>query len=145
MSKTVNKVFLMGNVGKDPEVYNLRSGMLVRLTLATEELVPDGRGGWKGHTEWHDLAAKGKAAQILRDYVKKGSRIFIEGKNLTNSWEDRETQQTRYRKEVAVSEVSLLSFAESSGGTGRRGSGEQFVPHGDYAGRPEITHDDVPY
>ncbi len=82
MSKSFNKVFLMGNVGKDPEVYNLSTGMLVRLTLATDELSPDGRGGWIENTEWHDLVARGRTAQILRDYVRKGSKIFIEGKKV---------------------------------------------------------------
>src|ERR1700742_1367680 len=105
MSKGYNKVLLMGNVGKDPEIYNLPSGMIVRLTLATEEGVPDGRGGWKDHTEWHDLVARGGAAQILRDYVRKGSKIFVEGKNQTNSGEDRDTGQKKYRREVAIFEV----------------------------------------
>ena len=145
MSKSYNKVLLMGNVGRDPEVYNLPTGMIVRLSLATNEQVADGRGGWREHTEWHDLVAKGKAAQILRDYVKKGSKIFIEGKNQTNSWEDRETQQTRYRKEVAVADVNVLSFADAPGGTARRGEEENFTPYGNYAERPEITRDEVPY
>jgi single-strand DNA-binding protein len=145
MSKSYNKVLLMGNVGRDPEVYNLPTGMVVRLTLATNEQVSDGRGGWKEHTEWHDLVAKGKAAQILRDYVKKGSRIFIEGKNQTNFWEDRETHQTRYRREVAVVDVNLLSFADAPGGRARHSEDENFAPYGNYAERPEITRDEVPY
>lgn len=145
MSKGYNKVLLMGNVGKDPEVYNLPSGMIVRLTLATEESVSDGRGGWKDHIEWHDLVARGGAAQILRDYVRKGSRVFIEGKNQTNSWEDRDTQQKRYRREVAVSEVRLLSYVDSQARTALRTETENFVPHENYATPPEITHDEAPY
>jgi single-strand DNA-binding protein len=145
MNQSYNKVLLMGNVGKDPQVYNLPTGMLVRLPLATYEFLPDGRGGWTEYTEWHDLVAKGKAAQILRDRVRKGSKIFIEGKNQTNSWEDRETRQMRYRKEVAVLFVSPLSFAEGPGENTRRGEEENFVPYGNYVERPEITSDEVPY
>src|SRR5260370_9860648 len=108
MSKSVNKVLLLGNVGKDPEVRSLRGGIVVKLSLATNEHFKDGRGDWQERVEWHHLVAFQRTAEIIRDYVRKGSRIFIEGK-LRTDWEDRQTGERKYKKEVVVIEVSLLS------------------------------------
>ena len=147
MGKSVNKVILLGHAGKDPEVHELRSGTVVNLSLATNESYKDNRGEWQERTEWHNLVGYQRTAEILRDYVRKGSRIYIEGALRTRSWDDKETGQTRYRTEIVVFEVSLLSPAHTSEGeigSSAYRNGNGFIPHGQYA-EPEITRQEVPY
>jgi single-strand DNA-binding protein len=147
MGKSVNKVILLGHAGKDPEARILRSGTLVNLSLATSERYKDNRGEWQEHTEWHNLVGYQRIGEILRDYVQKGSRIYVEGVLRTRSWEDRESGQRRYRTEVVVVDVSLLSPAPGSNGTQgpeHYGSGNGFVPQ-ERADEHEITREEVPY
>jgi single-strand DNA-binding protein len=139
MSKSVNKVLLLGNVGKDPEVYNLHNGIVVNLSLATNESFKDGRGDWQERVEWHNLVAFQRTAEIIREYVRKGSRIFVEGKLRTHSWDDKQTGERRHKKEILVSEVSLLSS-----GTSAEDSGDDFPHYAQYA-QGEITRAEVPY
>ena len=147
MGKSVNKVILLGHAGKDPEIHELRSGTVVNLSLATNESYKDNRGEWQERTEWHSLVGYQRVAEILRDYVRKGSQIYIEGALRTRSWDDKETGQTRYRTEIVVFEVSLLSpahaFEEETGSSAYR-NGNGFVPYGQCA-EPEITRQEVPY
>jgi len=91
VSKSVNKVILLGHAGKDPQVHILPGGTLVNLSLATSERYKDSRGDWQERTEWHNLVGYQRTGEILRDYVRKGSRIYIEGTLRTRSWEDRES------------------------------------------------------
>jgi single-strand DNA-binding protein len=147
MSKSVNKVLLLGNVGKDPEVHSLRSVIVVNLSLATNEHFKDGRGDWQERVEWHHLVAFQRTAEIIRDYVRKGSRIFIAGKLRTDSWEDRQTGERKYKKEVVVLEVSLLSSGSSPDHSSARGQddgGDDFPHYAKYA-QGEITRAEVPY
>jgi single-strand DNA-binding protein len=156
MAKGVNKVFLLGNVGKDPEFRTTPGGMSVAtFSLATADRAKDAEGNWTDRTEWHNLVAFQRTAEIVRDYVKKGSQIFIEGKIQTRSWEDKETKVKKYRTEILVNELSLLggrggegggSSASSSGGYSRSSSSSSpaAVPAGDYADQ-QITDDDIPF
>ena len=147
MSKSVNKVLLLGNVGKDPEVHSLRRGIVVNLSLATNEPFRDGRGYWQERVEWHNLVAFQRNAEIIRDYVRKGSKIFIEGKLRTDSWDDKQSGERRYKKEVVVVEVSLLSSVSSSDYANDRGQdhgADDFPHYAQYAER-EITRGEVPY
>src|ERR1039458_4073813 len=91
MGKSVNKVILLGRAGKDPSVHILRTGTVVNLSLATSERYRDIHGDWQEHTEWHNLVGYQRVGEILRDYVRKGSRLCIEGALRTRSWEDRQT------------------------------------------------------
>src|ERR1039458_7008617 len=116
MSKSVNTVILMVHVGKDPQVHILPSGTLVNLSLATSERFKDSRGEWQERTEWHQLVGYQRIGEIFRDYVRKGSRIYIEGALRTRSWEDRDSGQRRYRAEIVVTDVSLLSQAPTANG-----------------------------
>src|SRR5271165_1066533 len=120
MAKSVNKVILLGNVGKDPEVRSTGSGtMVANFTLATSDRFQDPQGNWQDRTEWHNLVAFKRTAEIVRDYVKKGSKLYIEGKIQTRSWDDKETGAKRYRTEIIVNDLSLLSGRdEGSGGGG---------------------------
>jgi len=93
--------------------------MVASLTLATSDRQKDAQGNWQDKTEWHNLKAFNRTAEIVRDYVKKGAKIYIEGKLTTNSWDDKESGQKRYRTEILVNELVLLSGRdEGSGGGG---------------------------
>ena len=174
MAKGVNKVLLLGNVGKDPEVRASQGGMTIAtFGLATADRQKDQTGQWVDKTEWHNLVAFGRTAEIVRDYVKKGSQIFVEGKIQTSSWDDKESGQKKKRTEILINELSLLggrggnadaggggdyqrSSAPSSGGYSSSGSssytgsrpgssvGGNSQPANDYADQG-ITDDDIPF
>jgi single-strand DNA-binding protein len=156
MAKSVNKVILLGNVGKDPEIRSTGGGtMVANFTLATSDRFQDAQGNWQDRTEWHNLVAFKRLAEIVRDYVKKGSKLFIEGKIQTRSWDDKETGAKRYRTEIIVNDLSLLSGRDdSSGGYSRAGSSssaasnmDQRQPAGsdEYSQSAEISDDDIPF
>jgi len=154
MAKGVNKVFLLGNVGKDPEFRTTPGGMNVAsFSLATADRAKDTEGNWTDRTEWHNLVAFQRTAEIVRDYVKKGSQIFIEGKIQTRSWEDKETKVKKYRTEILVNELSLLGGRGGEGGSSSSGgysrsssysSSAASAPANDYADQ-QITDDDIPF
>lgn len=151
MARSVNKVTLLGNVGKDPEIRSTPSGVMVAsLTLATSDRQKDAQGNWQDKTEWHNLKAFNRTAEIVRDYVKKGSKLYIEGKISTNSWDDKETGQKRYRTEILVNDLVLLSGREEGGGGASRGSSAGFDQRSrsapeDLNQAAEISDDDIPF
>lgn len=153
MSKTVNKVLLLGNVGKDPEIASTNGGTLVaKLSLATSERFKDKQGEWQDRAEWHNLVAYARTAEILRDYVRKGSKLYVEGRLMTRSWDDKETGKTVYRTEIVVGDITLL--ASNDGNRKRPGGEDRPSSHssaghgseeiGDY-GDLGITDQDVPF
>jgi len=149
MAKGVNKVFLLGNVGKDPEIRATQGGMTVAsFTLATADRQKDAQGNWADKTEWHNLVAFSRTAEIVRDYVKKGTQLFIEGKIQTRSWDDKESGQKRYKTEILVNELSLLGGGAGRGseGGGSRSSSSSNAssPAPEYADQG-ITDDDIPF
>lgn len=154
MAKSVNKVILLGNVGKDPEIRSTGGGtMVANFTLATSDRFQDAQGNWQDRTEWHNLVAFKRLAEIVRDYVKKGSKLFIEGKIQTRSWDDKETGVKKYRTEIIVNDISLLSGREDGGGGGYgRGSSSsasvdqrQPAANDEYAQSAEISDEDIPF
>ena len=156
MAKSVNKVILLGNVGKDPEIRSTGGGtMVANLTLATSDRFQDQQGNWQERTEWHNLVAFKRTAEIIRDYVKKGSKLYVEGKIQTRSWDDKETGAKRYRTEIIVNDLSLLSGRDEGSGGYSRGQGssssstgfDQRPPAGqdDIAQSAEISDDDIPF
>ena len=158
MAKGVNKVFLLGNVGKDPEMRSTAGGMTIaNFTLATADRIKGADGQYTDRTEWHNLVAFQRTAEIVRDYVKKGTQLLIEGKIHTNSWEDKESGAKKYRTEILVNELSLLG--KPGGGSGEGGGsysksntasyGSSAAPAApaaqpDYADQG-ITDDDIPF
>lgn len=151
MAKSVNKVILLGNVGKDPEIKFATSGTAIAsFSLATSERFKEKSGEWADRTEWHALTAFGKLAEIIRDYVKKGSKLYVEGSLRTSSWEDKQSGQKRYKTEIVVSDISLLSGRDegSSGGYSRSSStsyDQRPSSTDDLVQSTEITDDDIPF
>ena len=110
MAKSVNKVILVGNLGKDPEVKYTPSGTAVaKFSLATNEGYKDKAGQWQERTEWHNIVAWQRLAEIVGEYVKKGSKVYIEGRLQTSSWDDKETGQKKYKTEIIANDLVLLS------------------------------------
>jgi single-strand DNA-binding protein len=159
MARGVNKVILLGNVGKDPEIRTTQGGMTIAsFSLATAERAKDQTGNWTDKTEWHNLVAFQRTAEIVRDYVKKGSQLYIEGKIQTRSWDDKESGQKKYRTEILVNDLQLLGgrgegapaggAERSSGGYSRSNStpysGGSPAPANDYADQG-ITDEDIPF
>ena len=150
MSKGVNKVFLLGRLGKDPEIRTTAGGMTVAsFTVATSDRVKGQDGQWTDKTEWHNLVAFQRTAEIVRDYCKKGKEVFVEGKIQTRSWDDKTSGEKKYKTEILVNELSLLG--KPGGGSGE-GSGYSKSSSGssapatqpDYADQG-ITDDDIPF
>jgi single-strand DNA-binding protein len=146
----VNKVILLGHVGRDPEIRSTTRGTLVaNLSLATSERYKD-----EERTEWHHLVAYARSAEILRDYVRKGSKLYIEGKLTTRSWEDKNSGKRVCRSEVVVFDITLLTARENGGSTngndhaetqetkGRERGDENTAP--DFGGLG-ITDADIPF
>ena len=162
MAKSVNKVILIGNLGKDPEMKYTPGGMPVaRLTLATNERFKDKEGNWQDRTEWHNLVAFQRTAEIAGEYLKKGRTVYIEGSLRTNSWDDKESGQKKYRTEIIVNDLVLLGGGREGGESGGGGGGysrgsaskssnnfDQRTPEHETAsssGPPDITDEDIPF
>jgi len=108
MSTLRNKVQLIGNLGNDPEIITLESGQkLAKFSLATNENYKDANGDKQTKTDWHNLIAWGKTAEIVEKYITKGKEIAIEGKLSNRSYETKEGEK-RYVTEVTVNEILLL-------------------------------------
>lgn len=108
MSNLRNKVILIGHLGNDPEVKDLESGTKVaNFSLATNDYFKDPQGERVENTQWHNLVAWNKTAEILEKYVKKGQEVAIEGKLTNRSYDDKEGNK-RYVTEVVVNELVLL-------------------------------------
>ena len=121
----VNKVILIGNVGMDPEVRTMESGVkMARLRLATTERIPDRQTNtWRDHTEWHTVILWRNAADVVDRYVKKGTQLYIEGRLRTREWSDKDGNK-RYTTEIMADTMNLL---------GRRPEGNEGGNSGNYA------------
>ncbi len=109
---SVNKVILIGNLGKDPEIRTTPQGTtLARFSLATSTTWKDASGAKQERTEWHDIVAWEKLAQICGEYLHKGKMVYVEGSLQTRSWEDQNGQK-RYKTEIKASTVVMLSRRE---------------------------------
>lgn len=163
MAKGVNKVILLGNVGKDPEIRATQGGMTIAsFSLATADRQKDQSGQYVDKTEWHNMVAFQRTAEVVRDYVKKGTQVMIEGKIQTRSWDDKESGQKKFRTEILINDLTLLgggqgkengngnshaaaSSSRSSGGaSSSRGNDSGYGQQQDY-GDQGITDDDIPF
>lgn len=146
----VNKVILIGNLGRDPEVRSTPSGQPVAsFTLATSRRWRDKGGQKQEQTEWHNIVVWGKQAEIAGQYLTKGKQVYIEGRLQTRSWDDRQSGEKRYRTEVVCDNFQML------GGRGgdfdnsdRQSQGGPSYDEGGYGGGGgggDIDDDDIPF
>lgn len=156
-----NKVFLIGNLGRDPEVRSTTSGQPVAsLRMATSRRWRDRDGNRQEQTEWHDVVCFGRQAEVAGQYLTKGSRVFVEGRIQTRSWDDRNTGEKRYRTEVVCENFQMLGGGGGGGGGrgdynasdvggppsygGDRDQGDQ-SDQGGQGGPDEADDDDIPF
>jgi len=149
--KSVNKVILLGNLGKDPEVKYTPSGAPVaKLTLATNERYKDKGGEWQDRTEWHNIVLWQRLAEIAGEYLKKGSKVYIEGRLQTRSWDDKQTNQKRYMTEIVASDLVLLGSRGEGGEQGGSRGGNNFdqrtpEPEAAAVASTPISDEDIPF
>lgn len=160
MAKSVNKTFLLGRVGKAPQIGSTSNGTpAANFSLATNDRQKDYQSNWTDRTEWHNIVAYGRTAEIVRDYVGKGSQLFIQGKLQTRSWDDQATGLRHYRTEVFVIDLTLLGEgrgenmnSDSGPGSGRdeigrAGTGSDYqrpAPDVQYSDE-ELDASDIPF
>jgi single-strand DNA-binding protein len=148
MAKSVNKVILVGNLGKDPEVKYTPNGTAVaKFSLATNERFKDKAGEWQDRTEWHNIVAWQRLAEIVGEYIKKGSKVYIEGRLQTSSWEDKQSGEKKYRTEIIAQDLVMLGSrgeAERESGVTRNGNHGRYQEP-EHVDSGEITDDDIPF
>jgi single-strand DNA-binding protein len=161
---SVNKVILVGRLGRDPETRYTGGGQAVaNFSIATDETYKDKNGERQKRTEWHKIVVWGKQAEIAQQYLKKGSLVFIEGRIQSREWQDKEGQK-RTSFEIVASNFRMLggradgAAAGAGGGSHRSGGGgdfdDQSGPEESYGGGggghtqssgPEISDEDIPF
>ena len=115
----INKVILVGRLGKDPEIRSTPGGNTVaKFTVATDEKFTDRSGEKQERTEWHNIAAWGKLGEICGQYLRKGKLVYIEGSLRTDSWDDKESGQKKYRTEIVANTMKMLDRRGDEGGGG---------------------------
>lgn len=146
MARSLNKVMLIGNLGVDPEVRHTSSGLPVATFRMATSWTRSSEGGQREeNTEWHNIVAWRKLAEICQQYLKKGSKVYIEGRIQTRSWDDASTGQKRYMTEIVANEMIML---DPPSGGGQRRAGAASRPAGETAGDggeyefPETDYDD---
>ncbi len=123
-----NRVILMGNLTRDPEVRQAQNGTYItKVGLAVNERMPDGQGGWKEEASFIDIVVFGKRAEAFGRYLRKGRSVLIEGKLRQSRWQDKETQQNRSKLEVIVDNWEFVggNREEGGGGAPRQGGAPQ--------------------
>jgi len=144
----VNKVILIGNLGRDPEVRSTPSGQPVAsFTLATNRRWKDKSGQRQEQTEWHQIVVWGKQAEIAGQYLTKGKQIFLEGRLQTRSWDDRQTGEKKYRTEIVCENFQMLG---SRGGdfeapSAHASAATPSYDEGGGGGFGEPEDDDIPF
>lgn len=143
MAKSVNKAILVGNVGQDPEVKYTAGGVAVaKVSLATNERFKDRNEQWQDRTEWHRIVAWQRLAEIVGEYVRKGSKLYVEGKLQTSTWDDKQTGEKRYRTEIVAREIILLGLRDNGQESKHSTPGEESSQA--HAPTP-IADDDIPF
>jgi single-strand DNA-binding protein len=151
---SVNKVILVGRLGRDPETRYTGSGQAVcNFSLATDETYKDRNGERQKRTEWHRISVWGKLAEICQQYLKKGSLVYVEGRIQSREWQDKEGQKRTSHDIVANVMRMLGSRAESAMGASAAAGGSpsadfesQAAPAEEHsAAGPEISDEDIPF
>lgn len=140
MSRGVNKVILVGNLGQDPEVRQMPNGESVaNFTVATSESWKDkNTGEQKENTEWHRVAMYRRLAEIAGEYLRKGSKVYIEGRLQTRKWQDQQGQD-RYTTEIVANEMQMLDSRGAGQGSGQpQANAGGFQPQGGFNQQPQF-------
>jgi single-strand DNA-binding protein len=151
MAKSVNRVTLIGHLGKDPELrYTPNNVPVATFTIATNERYKDRDGNWQDRTEWHNVVAWQRTAEIANEYLKKGRQVYVEGRLQTRSWDDKQTGEKKYRTEIVVSDMVLLGGARDGEGAAPRpraaaSSNSGFDQRGPEDAGMQITDEDIPF
>jgi single-strand DNA-binding protein len=143
---SVNKVILVGNLGRDAEIRYTSGGTAVAtLSLATTDVWTDKGGQRQEKTEWHRVVLWGKTAETLQEYLLKGRQIYVEGRLQTRQWDDRDGNK-RYTTETRADRVVLLGGRGGGGGTSRSDDEGHQQPQQGAASEPDVlTEDDIPF
>ena len=148
---SLNKVMLIGNLGKDPEVRYTASGTAVAsFSLATSERFKGKSGDWEEKTEWHNVTLWARLAEIAGEYLSKGKTVYIEGRLQTRKWQDRDGKD-RYTTEIVGEKMQMLSGKGEGGGGGRQGGGRPASQEEYGGGAPSYEEpvfnpdDDIPF
>ena len=147
---SVNKVILVGNLGRDAELrYTPGGAAVATLNMATTEVFKDREGQKKEDTQWHRVILWGKTAETLQDYLTKGKQIYVEGKLQTRKWKDKDGND-KYTTEIRGDRVVLLgggSRGDAGGGRSSSTPTEEFAhaEAGGGGGSVELTDDDIPF
>ncbi len=130
MSRGVNKVILVGNLGADPETRSMPSGMTVtNIRIATSESWKDkSSGAQQERTEWHNVALFGRLGEIAAEYLRKGSQVFVEGKLRTRKWQDKQGND-RYTTEIIADNMQMLGARGGGMGGAERGAAARLRRH----------------
>ena len=139
----LNKAQLIGNLGADPDLKNTNSGLAVcKLRIATNERVKKGD-NWEDHVEWHSVVCFGKTAENVQRFLRKGSKVYVEGKIRTNKWQDRDGND-RWTTEILADQIRFLdSKRESGGGDSSGGYGNGSATG--YGAPSGGSDDDIPF
>lgn len=146
----VNRVILLGNLGKDPEVRYLQSGGAVaNITVATSESWKDKTTGQQQEqTEWHRVVFYGKLAEIVGEYLKKGSKVYLEGSLHTRKWQDKTTGQDKYSTEIKASTMQMLDSRQGDDSAGQEfGTAPSSIEKKEQVNAriPDEFDDDIPF
>jgi single-strand DNA-binding protein len=146
---SVNKVILVGNVGRDPELRYTQGGQPVAsFSIATNERFKDREGNWKDRTEWHRIVAWARLAEICGEYLRKGSQVYVEGRIQTRDWEDKEGNKRQTTEVVALSMQMLGRRGGEGGGAPMGGDESQARSAGDdplSQAPPSGADDEIPF
>ena len=144
---SVNKVILVGNLGRDAELrYTPGGAAVATLNMATTEVFKDREGQKKEDTQWHRVILWGKTAETLQDYLTKGKQIYVEGRLQTRQWDDKDGNK-RYTTEIRGDRVVLLGGGGGGGGQRQASRGTAVAGTEDHMVEPvtELTDDDIPF
>ncbi len=155
MARGVNKVILVGNLGKDPEIrYMPSGGAVANVTIATTDSWKDKQSGeQQERTEWHNVVFYNRLAEIVGEYLKKGAQIYVEGSLRTRKWQDKNTGTDRYTTEIIASEMQMLGGKRDGSGSAayKEDAAEGAAPAGASAGKSKPASggadfdDDIPF
>ncbi len=142
---SLNKVMLIGNLGKDPEVRYTAGGTAVAsFSVATSERFKNKNGEWEEKTEWHNVTLWARLAEIAGEYLSKGKTVYIEGRLQTRKWQDRDGKD-RYTTEIVGEKMQMLSGKGEGGGGARQGGGRPASQEPVYEEPVFNPDDDIPF